>query len=365
MSEENKNNIVQDDEIDLVELLRSIWEKRLSIIKTAGVFFLIGISVAILSPVEYRASCKLLPESDQSQTASDMAGLAGLAGLAGVDISSLSGGNSTLPPQLYPDVIFSTPFIAELASDTIFFQKENINTTSLYYLYDIATPTLVGYPMRIWRKLLGKHDSSVYRLPSRELKFKNYSKDQWKLLEKFRHRIEILFEEETGLISISVKMPDPLAAATLANLIELEVTKKVTEYKTGKAKFNLEYIEEVYDDAKRNFDELQIRYAKTVDRNRNVTSETGQIELRNVENEYNLAFEMYKGLAGQMAQAKLQLKEQTPVFTILEPVRIPEEKDSPKRILITIGFTLIGGIVSIGILTTGYLMKNLIQGLKK
>ena len=51
--------IVEEDEIDLVEVARTIWAGRKLILKVTLVFFLLGLLVAFGSKVEFEASCKL------------------------------------------------------------------------------------------------------------------------------------------------------------------------------------------------------------------------------------------------------------------------------------------------------------------
>ena len=63
-----KNNlppIVKEDEIDLVALSIHIWEGRMYIAKVCAVFIVLGLFLAIASPVKYQAGVKLIPESSK------------------------------------------------------------------------------------------------------------------------------------------------------------------------------------------------------------------------------------------------------------------------------------------------------------
>ena len=91
MVEHREPKDIQEGEIDLVELAKTIWTGRLLIAKVAGIFAILGLIIAFTSPVEYQASCKLLPENQETKSPS-LGGLAGLAGLAGVDLGGM--GNS-------------------------------------------------------------------------------------------------------------------------------------------------------------------------------------------------------------------------------------------------------------------------------
>ncbi|UXX80609.1 Wzz/FepE/Etk N-terminal domain-containing protein [Reichenbachiella carrageenanivorans] len=345
MAEEKEHKIIQDDEIDLVELAKTIWAGRRFIAKVAGVFALIGLIIAFTSPVEYEASSKLLPESQEGQMP-NMGGLAGLAGLAGVDLSSMGGaGSGVLTPQLYPEIVNSLPFILEVMNDTVYFEQLDLHTTSFHYFKEVETPTLLGYVMKYTIGLPGtikKAFSAEEIIKENTSPFYRLSKKDWGIIEKFKERISIEIDAETGILGVTVEMPDPYAAAQIAKKIELMVTEAVIKYKTDKSLENLEFIQGTYEEAKNKFEKIQYKLARATDRNMNVTSATGQIELKNIEQEYEITFDVYKGLSTQVEQAKIQLKEQTPVFTVLEPVRIPEDKSQPKRSIILLLFTFVG-----------------------
>jgi len=47
-------------------------------------------------------------------------------------------------------------------------------------------------------------------------------------------------------------------------------------------------------------------------------------------------------------QAKIQVKKDTPVFTIIEPVTVPSEKSKPNRLMILFIWFFLGGVVGAG-----------------
>ncbi|UXP33557.1 Wzz/FepE/Etk N-terminal domain-containing protein [Reichenbachiella agarivorans] len=358
MVEEQEKRRSSEDEIDLIELTRSIWAGRLFIAKVTSVFIIIGLIIAFTSPVEYEATCKLLPESQEAQMPS-LGGLAGLAGLAGVDLSSMGGSSGVMTPQLYPEIVNSLPFILEVMNDTIYFERQDIHATSFNYFKNIVKPSVMGYILKYTIGLPGlifsnkpediistKDDLSFYRI----------SKEDWRLIESFKERIILEIDSETGIVEVMVEMPDPYAAAQIAKKIELMVTGAVVEYKTGKSLKNLEFILEAHDESKRKYESVQYQLARSTDRNRNVNSATAQIELKKLEYEFNLAYEVYKGLSSQVEQAKIKLKEETPVFTVLEPVRIPGDKSKPKRAVILIVLMVMGCMIGTIILFCKFIL---------
>jgi len=69
-----------------------------------------------------------------------------------------------------------------------------------------------------------------------------------------------------------------------------------------------------------------------------------------------LIYGIYSELAKQLEQAKIQVKQDTPVFTIIEPISVPTKKSKPNRPMILFIWLFLGGILGTGIVFgKGYL----------
>ena len=53
-------------------------------------------------------------------------------------------------------------------------------------------------------------------------------------------------------------------------------------------------------------------------------------------------------MAKQLETQRIQVKEDTPVFTIIKPVSVPIERSKPNRPMILIIWTFLGGIIGVG-----------------
>ncbi|MBN2737400.1 MAG: hypothetical protein JXR70_10505, partial [Spirochaetales bacterium] len=73
-----------DDEIDLIELLKKVWDGRKMILRTLIIFTLAGLAIAILSPKQFTASTTLVPQT--SNGSSNLGGLSSLASMAGFNL---------------------------------------------------------------------------------------------------------------------------------------------------------------------------------------------------------------------------------------------------------------------------------------
>lgn len=348
--EEKKQDSLRDNEIDLLSLFKVVWNGRKFVSKVTFVFIIFGLIVALTSKLEYQAYCKLMPES-QDTDGNNLGGLGSLAGLAGINLNVASSGS--LKPEFYPEIVNSIPFQMALINEPIYFQKIDTTVSSKDYFQEIDSPSFVsilfnytiGLPFKIKSWIAGP-TSEVSTQKGEFTYLIKLSKEDWETIEAFKSRLNVSLDRQTGIISITVQMPDPYAAAIIADNLVRKLTADVIKYKTEKVKSNLDFVQERFLEYKKEYEEKQVLLAKYVDRNRNVTSAIVLIEQERLTNELNASFEVYKGLASQLEQAKIQVKEQTPVFTILEPVKIPVDKIKPKRATILILFTMMGIIVS-------------------
>ena len=334
------------DEIDLVELVKTYWSKRRFILKLTLVFLVFGLIVAFTSKVEYKASCKLLPESQDASGLPNLGGLGGLAGLAGVDLDV--GASGALTPELYPELVKSVPFQLYLIEKPVLFEKFDSTISSYDYFNHFYEPPLsnilLEYTLGLPGKIKGLFVRESKKVANAQQHLLELSLEDWRLIEKYRKRMSVSVDKKTGVISVSVELPDRKASAQLAQLLVDKLQDDVTKYKIGKVQVNLGFIEERFQEKKKEYEIKQREVALFNDRNINVSSALARTELNRLENELSVAFEVYKGLASQLEQAKIKVKEETPVFTILEPVRVPEEKSKPRRSLI-IGLATLSGLI--------------------
>ncbi len=357
---EESKKVIQEDEIDLLELAKVLWSKRRFILKVTGIFAALGLLIAFTSKVEYEASCKLMPES-QEGVKGNLGGLGGLAGLAGIDLGSMSGSGS-LTPQLYPEIVKSVPFQLELIHTPVRFEKLDSLLSSYNYFTEIdglspfgfLAEYTIGLPGK-FKELFTAEEAVPASLPDDLIRL---TKDDWKLLEKYRDRINVSVDTKTGIITLTTEMPDAYAAARVTDLVVKKLTGEVTNYKVEKARVNLEFIRERYTEAEKEYEGKQKQVARFTDRNKNITSSLVQTEYQRLQNEMNIAFEVYKGLATQLEQAKIKVKEETPVFTVLEPVKVPVEKSKPKRGLILISLCFVGVLISVSVVVAKKLINE-------
>ena len=125
--EEDKKSVVEsrpvEQEIDLIELAQKVWVERKLILKVCGIAVLVALVVAFSIPKEYSTSVTLAPETVSRGTGGTMGAL---AAMAGINLGS-SSTNDALSPELYPDIVSSTPFLVDLFDVRIKDSKEKID----------------------------------------------------------------------------------------------------------------------------------------------------------------------------------------------------------------------------------------------
>ncbi|MEO9483340.1 MAG: Wzz/FepE/Etk N-terminal domain-containing protein [Ekhidna sp.] len=343
MEETGKTNT--EYEIDLKDLARDIWLNRLFIVKISAFFFVFGLVIAFTAKIEYIASCKLMPEN-QEGVSSDLGGLGGLAGLAGINLNMAKSGS--LPPELYPEIVKSSPFLQNLINTSLYFERIDTTITSFDYFKN-ERPSFLGLLSEYTIGLPGKLKnvfSSAKMEAQDSYSMMRFSKEEWNIIQGYADRLNVSVDPKTTIIRVSTQMPDPVAAAQLANILVLNLTNDITKYRVEKEENNLLFISERFADSKENYQVKQRDLARFIDRNRNISNSIVKTEYERLQNEMNISFEVYKGLATQLEQARIKVKEKTPVFTILEPVKIPVERSSPNRKLLILSITFLGVIVS-------------------
>lgn len=357
-----------DDEIDLLELAKTVWKKRRQIISITLIFMLIGLFVAIFTPKEFTASSTFIPQTSESSKGGGSLG--GLASLAGINLGGMSGG-SEIPPALYPKFVSSAKFRKALLYAPIHVEGYPEIVTYAKYYDEVAQPGLLANVKKYTLGLPGVIIQAIKRKPE-ETVIQTEEGDLIRLNEKeVNHfkRLEVQMtvtpNEKEGFVTLSFVMPEPLMAAQMAKYAQELLQNEVIAYKISNAREQLKYTEERFKEKKAEFDQIQARLANFRDRNQNISSAMAMNQMERLEADYNFAFNIYTELAKQLEQAKLQVAKDTPIFSVIQPVTIPTEKSAPKRPLILVVFTIFGFIISLAYIFGSEFLRGVREQWKK
>ena len=356
MSEKLKTNQkpVDDDEIDLIDLAKTIWLGRKIILTLVIAGMLMGLFVALLSPKEFTASSTMVPQLSGNK--SKLGNLSSLAAMAGFNLD-MNMETTELSPLIYPQIVESVPFQLEIMEVPFTFKGID-HPISLYEYYinyskpsflSLITKYTIGLPGVIIRALKSKKPEEP--AVSGEALFDApiaLTENQEKIRNLLSNRITLETNEKQGYVVLNVIAHDPKLAAQVAHKAQALLQNYITEFKVKKAMAQLQFIEERYTEKKKEFEKSQKNLAVFVDRNKSIISAVANTEQVRLQNEYKLAFDVYSQLAQQLEQSQIKVKEATPVFSIVKPVTVPLEKSKPNRPMILVIWTFLGGVIGIG-----------------
>ncbi|MEQ8523521.1 Wzz/FepE/Etk N-terminal domain-containing protein [Gracilimonas sp.] len=346
----------EEDEIDLIELAKTIWDNRKTIYRFVAVGVVLGVAVALLSPKEYVSNATLMPEySTESQggASSLLRQYGGLIGLSGG--GTYNSASNAIRVDLYPKIVESLSFQDQLARQEFYFPDYDTTASIYQYYLEIQTPGVLGYiaqytiglPSTIIGVFKKEEELATSTAVSNDDEIVELSKNEMKVIESLRSRVSASLDEESGVVTVRAQMSDPKLAAHVARYTIQELTAYLTEYRTEKVLRDLEFIEEQLTKAEERFQEAQLALAEFRDSNQGNLTARARTEEQRLNSEYDIAFNLYNSLTQQYEEAKLKVQEETPVFKVLQPVQVPVN-DEMSGGMVLIVFVMLSGIASIG-----------------
>lgn len=351
--ENTENKLPQEEqEIDLLELAQKLWKRRKTFYKVLGGALIVGLVIAFSIPKEYSVTVTLAPESTR-RTNSSLASMAAMVGLG--DLAATSE-RDALNILLFPDILASNPFALELYnmpvkpvdSDTVMALNE--------YVSAIKQPWWSSF-MGLPGKMIGGIKSIF---SSKEDEAKVDTLNPFKLTKKeasnigaIKKSLEADVDKKTGVTTITVTMQDAEVAATVADSVVVKLQNYVTEYRTKKAAIDCEYWEKLYKEKQKEYYEAQQRFANYVDENKNLFTQRSKIEGERLQNEMNLAFQMYNQMATQLQMAQGKLQEAKPVFAVVQPATVPLLPSAPRKMMILVGCLFLAFVGTTGWILLG------------
>lgn len=345
----------QVEDVALYTVFEKLWAQRRRLGLIVGVFLLAGVVYLLGARDEYTAGAQLMPE-EQSETPSigNLDVLEEFGGLlGGLSAGSLLDKPNALPIQIYPEIAKSTPILLQLLDQQVRSPDLQQPRTLRAYMADHkpfslwegigeglgALSTLVTGGVPDARTPVVGRDSSIIYL----------SRSEMKIVEDLQERVTADIDKKTGILHISVTLPDPYISAQVARSAVEALTSYITRYRTNKLEENLAFVQNRYEEAKANANDAMNNLASFRDRNQNLARRLAQTEEERLQAEYDLAFNVYSSLATKLEEAKIKVQEETPVFQVLQPVTLPLEQSRPKTLLVLTLSLLLGVIAAVAI----------------
>ena len=301
-----QQHLPEDDEIDLAELWHAIWSGKLLIIAISGLFAISSIIYAINQPNIYQATTLLAPASEHSGAGglSKMAGqFGGLASLAGINLSGGGTDKTGLALEVLKSRVFLENFINkhDLLVPLMAAKKWDVNTNTLILndeVYDTTTKTWL-----------------------REVKApKKPEPSSWESYKAFKNILTVASDKDTGMITLTVEHYSPKVATQWLLWLVSDINAAMREQDKAEAQRSIDYLST-------KLQETQLADMQTVF--------------------YQLIEQQTKTI--MLAEVSLEY-----VLKTIDPANAPEEKAKPKRALIVVLGTMLGGILSVLIVLVRY-----------
>lgn len=324
----------------------------------AALFAGIGYFAKLTSPKEFESQCVLYDEEGVTNPNSSLQALNLLAGANPVSEQTKSSND-----DLYQLILTNKPFLLELAKTPIYIdgQKKSIKLEQ-YFDKDTELDAIEKGLNSInnWIFSSSNTNSSKKSLItdstiSNQLKgsFANkvyiskLTADDNKIISILSSRIKLT---QLGKLStLYVKMPEASLSAEVNKVVLELLIKYAIRIKASKQLENVEFLEARTAEAEVKYKDSQRKAAQFKDNNYNVIFQSVQIQENVLQNNFVLYSNIYNQLVAQLEQAKIQLKKDSPLFTVLEPVYIPSQiaTDNSKIISYLMRGIIVGLLISI------------------
>ena len=330
----------ENDEItiDWMGILRKIIAIRKTLYKAAGVGLVLGIIIALSIPKQYTVTVTLSPEMGGDKTGG------GLASLASSFLGTAASSNSpdALNATLAPDIVASTPFILELFNTKVQTLDGELDTTLVAYLDEQKSPWFSyivkapGMAIGAIKSLFSEEADTVSVLNPFQL-----TKEESEKVEGLRKVLTANVDKKTAMTTLTVTMQDPKVTAIVADSVVAKLQQYIIDYRIKKAKEDCAYLEQLYKERQQEYYDAQSKYAHYFDSNRNIALQSVRAEQERLQNDMNLAYQVYSQVAQQLQVARAKIQEEKPVFAVVEPATVPLQPSGTSRKVILIGIVFL------------------------
>jgi len=185
------------------------------------------------------------------------------------------------------------------------------------------------------------------------------------LINLLKSQLSITINEKEGFMIIEASMSEAKPASELVKRAQELLETYVIDFKIQKSLAQLGFIKKRFLEKEKDFKMVQEKLAFYSDANQGVNSARAKTKLLLLESEYDLAYSVYSELAKQLETQEIQVKEDTPIFTIIDPVFVPLHKTKPNFSMTVLISMFLGFVLSIGRLGLKEPLVNLLKEIKQ
>lgn len=300
---------VADDEIDLLELFKALWRGMWWIFLTTLIGAGIAVAVAIWLPNVYRAEALLAPSAEQQGGGlGALAGqFGGLASLAGINL----GGGGADKTGIAIEVAKSRQFV------TAFVRKHQLEVPLIAAIKADKRSGELIIDSEIYDSVAKKW---VREVPAG----KSIEPTDWELVKAFNDITSVSLDKKSGLATVAIDYYSPQLAKQWVDWLVADLNQTMKQRDVADAERNIGYLKTQL--AKTSVADMQTVFYKLIE------EQTKTLMLAEVNQEY--------------------------VFKTLDPAVVAEEKAKPKRALIAVLGTVLGGMAGVMLVLIRYALRR-------
>ena len=339
--EKEKNvEAVEESSIDWQDLLSKAWRGKKFIITVTVVFMFLGLISALTMTRLYTSKVTLVPELGKS-TSSSLSSLSSMLGLGGMTMGSSA---DAYHVTVYPEVVASTPFVAKMFDMRVTDPKKDIDTTLVGYLTRerFSIGNVIGY---VTKPIFSLFSNKEEETKGNELNLFHLTKEQDRIVKTMNKAIQVDVDKKTGETTIQVTMDNPVIAATVADTVCKHLREYIVEYRTRKAREDLENYKKIADESYQRYLKASKAYAYYQDHNRGLILNAVISEGSRLSNELQIASQLYQQMKLQAEMARGKVIDEKPVFAIIQPATVPLLPQNSRAKVLLI-WTFVGFILS-------------------
>jgi len=337
----------QAEVIDLRVVMSKIWKNKKLFYKTLPIAFVLSCIYILSIPRYYTSDVKLAPEMENSMGGGT---LGSIAASFGFDLSDMQTSDA-ITPLLYPDLMEDNKFVTNLFNIQVTNKDGDIKDSYYNYLKKHQKKAWWMYPIGWIKKMFSEDDNG--QGAKGKLDPYHLSKKDDNIAKKIRDNIKLSIDKKTGVITINVTDQDPIICKTIADTLMTRLQDFITEYRTNKARVDVEYYKKLTAEAKQEYEKARQRYGNYADANMDIVLESYRAKRDDLENDMQLKFNAYSTMNTQLQAAMAKVQERTPAFTVVKGAAVPVKPAGPKRMLFVLGMLILGSIA-----TTVYIIKD-------
>ena len=345
----------EKDAIDLGLIAKILYEKRKKFFIMWPIVTALSILWIIPQPRYYNCSVSLAPESNGNDVGG---GLASMASSFGINLGG--NGGDAIYPLLYPDLLGSNKFIVSLFDIRVKTDDGTVDTDYYTYLTKHQKKNWLTQPFKKAKNaIVNLFVSEEKTVGGKGKKIDSFrlSERDYKLVELVKTNITCDVDKKTDVVTITVQDQDRLVSAILADSVKQRLQNFIIEYRTSKARLDLDHYEELAASAKKDYEVSVAKYSEYCDANQDIVLQSSISERDKLEADMQLKYNTYNALCTQVEVAKAKMQERTPAFTTLKPATVPIKPAGPKRMIFVVGMLMLGTIA-----TSLWLVRDIITG---